>query len=64
MIAALLLGRKGSVGFPGKNLLPVFGRPGESYSKPRTLRLQPLRGKQNATPAQGRMAQTVRMGTL
>ena len=27
MIAALLLGRKGSVGFPGKNLLPVFGRP-------------------------------------
>lgn len=27
MIAALLLGRKGSVGFPGKNLLPVLGRP-------------------------------------
>ena len=27
MIAALLLGRKGSVGFPGKNILPVLGRP-------------------------------------
>ena len=27
MIAALLLGRKGSVGFPGKNLYPVLGRP-------------------------------------
>ena len=27
MIAALLLGRKGSTGFPGKNLYPVLGRP-------------------------------------
>ena len=27
MIAALLLGRKGSVGFPGKNIIPVLGRP-------------------------------------
>ena len=27
MIAALLLGRKGSVGFPGKNTFPVLGRP-------------------------------------
>jgi hypothetical protein len=27
MIAALLLGRKGSVGFPGKNLYPVLGNP-------------------------------------
>lgn len=27
MIAALLLGRKGSVGFPGKNMYPVLGRP-------------------------------------
>ncbi len=27
MITALLLGRKGSVGFPGKNLYPVLGRP-------------------------------------
>ena len=27
MIAALLLGRKGSLGFPGKNTLPVLGRP-------------------------------------
>ncbi len=27
MIAALLLGRKGSVGFPGKNTYPVLGRP-------------------------------------
>lgn len=27
MIAALLLGRKGSVGFPGKNLYPVCGHP-------------------------------------
>ena len=27
MITALILGRKGSVGFPGKNLYPVLGRP-------------------------------------
>lgn len=27
MIAALLLGREGSVGFPGKNTYPVLGRP-------------------------------------
>ena len=27
MIAAILFGRKGSVGFPGKNLFPVLGRP-------------------------------------
>ncbi len=27
MIAALLLGRKGSIGFPGKNIYPVLGRP-------------------------------------
>lgn len=27
MIAALLLGRKGSTGFPGKNLYPIFGKP-------------------------------------
>jgi hypothetical protein len=27
MIAALILGRKGSQGFPGKNTLPVLGRP-------------------------------------
>ena len=27
MIAALLLGRKGSRGFPGKNTVPILGRP-------------------------------------
>jgi hypothetical protein len=27
MIAAAMLGRKGSTGFPGKNLFPVLGRP-------------------------------------
>lgn len=27
MIVALLLGRKGSIGFPGKNTFPVLGRP-------------------------------------
>lgn len=27
MIAALLLGRKGSIGFPGKNTFPVLGHP-------------------------------------
>jgi len=27
MIAALMLGRKGSTGFPGKNLYPIWGRP-------------------------------------
>jgi len=31
MIAALLIGRKGSVGFPGKNLYPVMGRPMALY---------------------------------
>lgn len=27
MIAALLIGREGSIGFPGKNIYPVLGRP-------------------------------------
>ena len=27
MIAALLLGRKGSKGFPGKNTFPILGKP-------------------------------------
>ncbi len=31
MIAGLLLGRKGSIGFPGKNLYPVLGRPLMEY---------------------------------
>ena len=31
MIAALMLGREGSVGFPGKNTTPVLGRPLMSY---------------------------------
>ena len=31
MIAALLLGREGSVGFPGKNTTPVLGRPMMAY---------------------------------
>jgi hypothetical protein len=31
MIAALLCGREGSVGFPGKNLYPVLGRPLMTY---------------------------------
>ncbi len=31
MIAALLLGREGSVGFPGKNVYPVLGRPLVAY---------------------------------
>lgn len=31
MIAALLLGRKGSIGFPGKNLMPVLGKPLSAY---------------------------------
>jgi len=31
MIAALLLGREGSLGFPGKNTFPVLGRPMMAY---------------------------------
>ena len=31
MIAALLLGREGSVGFPGKNVYQVLGRPLMEY---------------------------------
>jgi len=31
VIAALLIGREGSVGFPGKNLYPVLGRPLMQY---------------------------------
>lgn len=31
MICALLLGREGSIGFPGKNVAPVLGRPLISY---------------------------------
>lgn len=32
MIVALMLGRKGSVGFPGKNLYPLLGRPVAWYA--------------------------------
>ena len=32
MIAALLIGREGSIGFPGKNLYPVLGKPLMTYS--------------------------------
>jgi hypothetical protein len=31
MIAALLIGRKGSTGLPGKNIMPVLGRPLAAY---------------------------------
>jgi len=31
VIAALLLGREGSIGFPGKNIYPVLGRPLMAY---------------------------------
>lgn len=31
MIAALLIGREGSVGFPGKNVYPVMGKPLMAY---------------------------------
>lgn len=31
MIAAILIGREGSTGFPGKNIYPVLGRPLVSY---------------------------------
>ena len=31
MICALLLGREGSTGFPGKNVRPVLGRPLVTY---------------------------------
>ena len=31
MIVALMLGREGSVGFPGKNTFPVLSRPLMSY---------------------------------
>lgn len=31
MIAALLIGREGSVGFPGKNIYPILGRPLMTY---------------------------------
>jgi len=31
MIAAILIGRKGSQGFPGKNTAPIFGRPLFAY---------------------------------
>src|SRR5947209_20381886 len=31
MICALLLGREGSAGFPGKNVRPVLGRPLMAY---------------------------------
>jgi hypothetical protein len=39
MIAALLIGRKGSLGFPGKNFYPILGRP---------LMVYPLLAGQNA----------------
>jgi len=38
MVCALLLGRKGSVGFPGKNTYPVLGRPLSWYPMTAALR--------------------------
>ena len=43
MIAALLLGRKGSTGLPGKNLRPVLGRPLVTYPL-LAAQGQPVRG--------------------
>jgi hypothetical protein len=40
MIAALLLGRKGSIGFPGKNLYPVLGNPLAYYPMKAVLNSQ------------------------
>ena len=34
MIAALMLDREGSVGFPGENTTPVLGRPLMNYPPP------------------------------
>ncbi|MBT5470455.1 MAG: cytidylyltransferase [Nitrospina sp.] len=31
MVCAMMIGRKGSVGFPGKNIFPVLGRPLAAY---------------------------------
>jgi CMP-N-acetylneuraminic acid synthetase len=31
IVCALMIGRKGSIGFPGKNIYPVFGRPLAAY---------------------------------
>ncbi|OGX27130.1 MAG: cytidylyltransferase, partial [Omnitrophica WOR_2 bacterium RIFCSPHIGHO2_02_FULL_48_11] len=31
MVSALLIGRKGSIGFPGKNVYPILGRPLSFY---------------------------------
>ncbi len=31
MVSALLIGRKGSIGFPGKNTYPIFGKPLSFY---------------------------------
>ena len=39
MVSALLIGRKGSVGFPGKNIYPIFGKPLAQY---------PMEAAQNA----------------
>ena len=37
MIAALMLDREESVGFPGKNTTPVLGRPLMNYPSPKRL---------------------------
>ncbi len=42
MIAALLLGRKGSSGFPGKNLYPVLGNPLAYYPMMAALNSGPV----------------------
>jgi len=42
MIAALLLGREGSVGFPGKNFYPILGRPMMEYSLLAALHAQTI----------------------
>ncbi|MGE0268313.1 MAG: cytidylyltransferase [Candidatus Omnitrophota bacterium] len=38
MVSALLLGRKGSVGFPGKNTYPLYGRPMAYYPMSAAIR--------------------------
>ncbi|HVN73476.1 MAG TPA: hypothetical protein VMT44_02645 [Methanoregula sp.] len=44
MIPALLIGREGSVGFPGKNIYPVLGKPLMTYPLEAALKAQHVDG--------------------
>lgn len=52
MIPALLIGRKGSVGFPNKNIFPIMGRPMMAYPLMAALNAKGVDGAYLSTDSQ------------